>query len=279
MTKTKLFWIIATIITLLSATYQRVTGPTYPLSGKAQIENKLISYKFERSHDTDSDYILSIEAGDRTIKGILFWRRYKFDKSFTPIEMKPGGSNHLEATIPRQMAAGKIEYYVKLYRRDSAINLPEDSHVVIRFKDPVPIWILIPHVLAMFISMLLATRTGLEFFNKEPKLKKYTLLTIGVLFVGGFILGPIMQKFAFGEFWTGIPFGFDLTDNKTLIAMAGWLIALFMLNKSANPKRWVLFASILMLLVYMIPHSVLGSELDYNKTEKENQLIEDTQRK
>ena len=279
MKRTILFWIIAFIITIASAIYQRMTGPSYPLTGQTQFDSKMISYKFERSHNTDTDYVLSIDTGDSTISGALFWRKYKFSKDFSVTKMISNGTGNLEASLLKQPAAGKLEYYVKLFRGDSSIQLPEDKHVVIRFKDPVPVGVLIPHVLAMFISMLLATRTGLECFKKEPSLKKYTLWTIGVLFIGGFILGPIMQKYAFGEFWTGFPFGFDLTDNKTLIAFIGWLIAFFMLKKSQNPKRWVLFAALLMLTVYLIPHSVLGSELDYSKLENEKQSIENTQQK
>ena len=39
------------------------------------------------------------------------------------------------------------------------------------------------------------------------------------------ILGPIVQYYAFGDLWTGIPFGWDLTDNKTLIALIFWILA------------------------------------------------------
>jgi cytochrome bd-type quinol oxidase subunit 2 len=147
------------------------------------------------------------------------------------------------------------------------MKLPPDQNVVIRFKGDVPIFILIPHIIAMFGAMLLSTRTGLEFFKKEPELKKLTYWTIGFLFIGGFILGPLVQEYAFGALWTGFPFGHDLTDNKTLIAMLGWLGALFMYRKSREPKRWALFAALLLLIVYMIPHSLLGSELDYSKQE------------
>jgi hypothetical protein len=146
--------------------------------------------------------------------------------------------------------------------------------VVIRFKGDVPIFIIIPHVILIFMAMLFSTRTGLEFFNKEPNYKKLAYWTFGLLILGGMIFGPIMQKYAFGEFWTGIPFGIDLTDNKTLIAVIGWIIALVAIKKSANPKRWVIFASILMFIVYLIPHSVLGSELDYNEMDKQKNKIE-----
>ena len=90
------------------------------------------------------------------------------------------------------------------------------------------------------------------------------------------IFGPIMQKYAFGEFWTGVPFGIDLTDNKTLIAVIGWIIALIAIKKSSNPKGWIIFASVLMFIIYLIPHSVLGSELDYNEIDKQKNKIENS---
>lgn len=83
-----------------------------------------------------------------------------------------------------------------------------------------------------------------------------------------------MQKYAFGEYWTGFPYGIDLTDNKTLLAVIGWLIALVALKKSAKPRFWILFASIFMFIIYLIPHSVLGSELDYNEMDRQQNKIE-----
>jgi hypothetical protein len=122
--------------------------------------------------------------------------------------------------------------------------------------------------------MLFSTRTGLEFFNKEPNYKKLSYWTFGLLVLGGLIFGPIVQKYAFGEYWTGFPFGIDLTDNKTLIAAIGWIIALIAIVKTSNPKKWVIFASVLMFIVYLIPHSVLGSELDYNELDNQKNKIE-----
>jgi len=271
MTKAKsfLFWFLALLITISSAVYQRITGPTYPLKGEIKFEsskkseNKTIKYKLERSYSSNQNYTISIKTDDESIKGILYWRRYKFDKDYNTVEMK--GEKILSAELPKQPPAGKLEYFIELKKGDKKIFIPENRTVVIRFKGDVPELILIPHIILMFISMLFSTRAAFEFFNNQPKLKFYSLATIISLFIGEFILGPLMQFYAFGEFWTGIPFGFDLTDNKTLITMIGWLIAFYKIKKSDNPKKWVLFASILMFIVYLIPHSVLGSELDYSK--------------
>jgi hypothetical protein len=79
-----------------------------------------------------------------------------------------------------------------------------------------------------------------------------------------------MQKFAFGAFWTGFPFGADLTDNKTMVALIGWIIALIAGRKSKSPRSWYLGAAILLLVVFLIPHSLLGSELDYSEVDTQN---------
>jgi hypothetical protein len=136
--------------------------------------------------------------------------------------------------------------------------------------------------------MLLSTRTGLEYFsakggyasgvNEGKKFKPLTILTFIFVIIGGFILGPIIQYYAFGAFWTGFPFGHDLTDNKILVGFIGWLLALVAIYKFKNPKRWIVFASILMFIIFLIPHSLLGSELDYNeldaKESQTNQTLE-----
>lgn len=272
--RTFLFWLLAFLITAATAIYQRATGPTYPVSGKQEFYGSQIEYKFKRSEDVGTDCLVEVKTEDAEIVGKVFWRRFKYDTEWNVVEMRRKDGS-LRAELPSQPAAGKLEYYVELYGGDIKTDLPADHTVVIRYKGAVPIWVLIPHVLFMFGAMLLSTRTGLEFFRKEPKLFKLTYWTIGFLAVGGFLLGPAVQWYAFDAWWTGFPFGMDLTDNKTLIAMIGWLFALYMMKKSPNPKKWALVGAVILLLVYMIPHSVLGSELDYSKIENQqnNEMI------
>jgi len=89
--------------------------------------------------------------------------------------------------------------------------------------------------------------------------------------VGGMILGPIVQKYAFGAYWTGFPWGYDLTDNKTLIMWVVWIAAAGALGWKARDAApgWrarftVLAAAVVMTGVYLIPHSLRGSQLDYD---------------
>jgi len=76
------------------------------------------------------------------------------------------------------------------------------------------------------------------------------------------IMGPLLQLYAFGDLWTGIPFGWDLTDNKTLIAYVAWIVALIMNRKGVN-YRWIIVATIVTLIIFSIPHSMFGSEFNY----------------
>ena len=118
----------------------------------------------------------------------------------------------------------------------------------------------------MVLTVIWSMATILFALAKIPVYKTYVGITIIFLILGGFILGPIVQKFSFGQFWTGWPFGDDLTDNKTLFALIAFLAAWFLRKKSYG--RWLAIgAAVVMLAVYLIPHSMNGSELDVDTGE------------
>jgi hypothetical protein len=125
----------------------------------------------------------------------------------------------------------------------------------------------------MFFAMLIGVRAGLAaIFSPEP-MRRLAWVSLAVMTAGGMILGPIAQKYAFGAFWTGFPFGYDLTDNKVLIMWLVWVAACAVVG--LRPKRHervsrsaVTLAALVMLVVYVIPHSAQGSELDYEQLDR-----------
>jgi hypothetical protein len=269
MKQSLLFWILAFFITVGSAIYQRRTGPTYPFDGTIILNGKVIHYQLERSHAGETNHPVKIETNDASVSGYVEWKRFKTSDDWTKVLMAYN-NGVLSASLPRQPLAGKLEYRVTLQNAQHTITLPEKNAVVIRFRGDVPATILIIHVALMFIGLIFSTRAGLEFFSKQPKLETYIVWTIGLFAIGGLIFGPLVQKYAFGTYWTGLPFGTDLTDNKTAVMVLVWIIAAIALKKFKNPKRWALAAAILTLIVYLIPHSVLGSEIDYSKTNRQH---------
>ncbi|NQV29595.1 MAG: hypothetical protein HQ508_01790 [Candidatus Marinimicrobia bacterium] len=262
-----ILWALAILITLASVVYQRKTGPTYPVTGELNLAGKLVSFHLPRSQNTGTSAEINLSAAKPDFNATLRWKRFKSndDWRLTPFLMVDG---HLRANLPSQPPAGKIIYEVNLRTVEGKwVSLTKEP-VIIRFKGPVPAAVLIPHILFMFTAMLMATRTGMAAYVESPATLKYTLFTGLFLFLGGIILGPLVQKYAFDAYWTGWPWGTDLTDNKTAIAFLAWIVAAWRQKKTGNAKVWIITAAVITLAVYLIPHSAFGSELDYSQIEQ-----------
>lgn len=269
--KNILLWVIAIILTLGLVVYQRSTGPSYPIGGSVNIDNEVIKYKLIRTFGEDGDALVEIYTDNNEITGSMTQKRFKsYDDWSTDIMNRKEG--RLVGVIPHQPPAGKVEYTITLHHNNIDYIL-NDEPAIIRFRGAVPWTILSPHIFFMFFSLLFGLRVGLELFFRRVDTKYYTGVVIITLFLGGLILGPIVQKYAFDAYWTGWPFGHDLTDNKTLFTFIFWVIAWFVLRKKPQNRLWPLIAVIAMIAVYLIPHSVLGSEIDHTKEEKQNTEI------
>lgn len=262
--RTTLLWILAIIITLSSVVYQRLTGPTHPIRGSVEIDGETVQFKLLRTHDSTDDAKMELHVPSTGISGEINWRRYLSLDPWRTEALRREGDNLIIA-VPKQPAAGKVMYRISLIDRKNKKHFLTDESVIIRFKDPVPNVFLIPHIIFMFAGMLLAARTGFEALAKGDITYKLTLWTIILLSLGGIIFGPIVQKYAFGEFWTGWPFGHDLTDTKTAASLIFWILTLWRTRTIGKGRIWVIAAAAVTLLIYLLPHSMLGSELDYTK--------------
>jgi hypothetical protein len=257
-----LFWILAFIITAASAIYQRRTGPTYPVSGKAVLTNGGVRFELPRSAEITSDREVSLEVPDTQVGGRLLYKRFNTDDPWTEVAMARR-EKKLVGYLPRQPMAGKLAYKIVLTDGGKDIALKGGEPIVIRFKGHAPIGLLLAHILVIFGAMLFSTRTGIAALDSKADPRRLAVWTAVLFFIGGFILGPLMQKFAFDSWWTGFPLGKDLTDSKTLFAMLAWVVALVAGRGGRKNRGWVLAASIVTLIVFLIPHSLLGSELQY----------------
>ncbi len=270
-----LLWVGAFLIMAGAAIHQRRTGPTYPLRGEVAVGADAYRYRLVRSHETTGRARVALPQPGAGSSGTMTYRRYptRDDFATVPLAVEAGEDGpELAAYLPVQPAAGKLEYYVELETADGAVRIPReaegDANIILRYKDPVPAPLLIAHVVAMFFTVLIGMRTGLGALFAPDNLRALVWTTLVGMTVGGLVLGPFVQKYAFGEYWTGFPWGYDLTDNKLLIMWAVWVAAASALG--VKPKRrtgpgraTVGAAALVMTVVYLIPHSMRGSELDY----------------
>jgi hypothetical protein len=254
-------WAAAIVLTAAAMVYQNLTGPTHPLRAVVTDQTGTThAVRLPRSHGGAGGCAVKLVIPEPSFSGTLVYRRYPTQEAWQrlPMERK---SDTLTAVLPHQLPAGKLEYHVMLTSNGQTVRLPAEKQAIIRFRGAVPASIIIPHASLMFLAMLLANVTLLLALFGFNKFRTYAWITTAVLVAGGLILGPMVQKYAFGQYWTGFPNGFDLTDNKTLIAFIFWAFALA-LNLRKSRRFPVILAGIVMLVVFSIPHSARGSERD-----------------
>ena len=253
--KKSVYWLLAIVITLVLSIYQRMTGPTYPKRMTVELKGESYKIKLPRS-GVQHDEMVTLKGIPSDVSSQIHYRRYPSADEYTTADFVWKDSVW-QVVLPVQPVAGKLQYYITVVGKDYL----KDEPVVIRFRNDVPASILVPHILLMFAAMLFAVYTFLLVVTR----RKYSLwlkITIGTLFVGGFILGPLVQHAAFGPWWAGFPYGTDLTDNKTLISFLFFIVALATLRWKYN--KWVVgLAVLVMIVIFSIPHSTYGSEYDY----------------
>ncbi len=256
-------WILALLLTLASAVFQRLTGPTHPARGTVDVGGTKVKLRLLRSHGGEGDQPVVVRVADPAVSGSVAWRRYPTSDPFAVLPMVREGEV-LMAALPHQPPAGKLEYQVRLSKGDANAEFPQRPAIT-RFKGAVSPVILVPHIFAMFTGMLVANAAGLLALRGERKLLRISLVVIVLLCIGGLFLGPLVQKQAFDAYWTGWPFGGDLTDNKTAVAVLAWVVAAGFARSGRGARTAVVVAAVVTLAVFMVPHSAWGSQVDWSK--------------
>jgi hypothetical protein len=275
-----LLWSAAVALSVACFVFQNRTGPTYPLEGRFDTGRGPVDFKFLRSEEIGT--ALQIMLRDPVPAGVtakVRFRRYKSNDAWSEVAMQPGvfkfrrrGSvdevKGLGVALPSLAErAGKYEYFVLIDAGTGPRSVTGERAIYARYKAPVPHAVLLVHILVVFLSMTLALRTGLEAVRGGDG-RRLLWATIVSLLAGAFVMGPVVQKYAFGVWWSGVPFGWDWTDNKVLVELAAWALAVAVGASGRHPRRAraaVLFAAVVTLAVYFIPHSVFGSEYDYTR--------------
>lgn len=263
------------------ARFQRITGPTYLLSGEVKFDRQTIRYELNRSQELTRDHPelwnlpVEIKVADSEAQGVVFWKRYKLDEPLHSLLMARAGDT-LRAFLPHQPPAGKLEYFIVLGRpgTNETLKIPSEEPVVARFKGWVPLWALLPHIALLFAGLLLAARLALAAVF-GGRIGVLLWLAFSLFIVGGLIFGPIVQKYAFGAFWTGWPFGDDWTDNKTAFMVAAWIPALWLMRRQLvkQARIWTLIAMVVTFAVYLVPHSMHGSAINYSQLDRDSLRI------
>ena len=273
---TIVLWVIAVLVTGASLLWQDQTGPTYPLSGAVQTAKGPVQFEFLRSETIGTDLkVLMFDPVPQGVSARVRFRRYTTNDAWSELPLTRGtfefsrrGSvtkvTGIGAELPSlHERAGKYEYFVDISDGSGAsFSVTGDKAILARYKGDVPMPVLAVHILVIFLAMLFAVRATLEAVI-DGNYKWMLWATLVAFFLGAFVLGPLVQWYAFRVWWSGFPFGGDWTDNKVVVELLAWIVAVAM-NWGKRRNRWVVVgAGLVTLAVYFIPHSIFGSEYRY----------------
>lgn len=256
-----IIWFLSFTITIFIAIYQRITGPTYPVKGKIDINGKNVRYYLPRSCTIKKDDCIA-RIYIPGLDGYLLYKRYNVNEDFKKVNiLTDRGFSYfrLNSDFPK---AAKIEYEVYIRNGDGYFKL-NPGRIILRFKGDVSSILLFFHIAFMFLFMLFSTYIFLE-LNINQNLNRKIFYLNYFFMVAGVLSGTIVQFYAFDKFWSGFPVGNDLTDNKSLVMFILWTLTMFSVLRSKDSRKLLNFSFIMTMLVYLIPHSLFGSEYDFS---------------
>ena len=202
-----------------------------------------------------------------------------------PMKRAPDQKDVFTASLPHYPKATKAWYYIEAVKMTSdgevRITLPDDSQpdfepILLKYEGVVPLYIIIPHVSCNFAAIFFAALTlfsAIDVRRGKRTIKqaiKFPLITFILLFLGFVPFGIGMNWFAFGVIWEAVPFGRDVTDNKSQIILLFWLTTLILTKgtllgrgeeKNLVSERgyfaMVIVTMIVTIAMYAIPHSFI----------------------
>jgi hypothetical protein len=241
-----------------------------------QENSLLVKYKHDRDHSENQNKLIFLEAYSKFgIKEITL--NYKFPYGefknipFTQYKNTP----YFFAIIPGNKKGERSFFYITaIDNKGHKVILPKQkekkkiNYYQLKFEGKPSFILKLLHVMLMFTSLIILIHALYYSFsyliNKDenaiPKLKNLPFWWIIIFFITGFPIGWLIAWQTFGKAWTGIPFGWDITDNKTLLILIYWLgIFIPFKFKKLSPSimaKLIIVGTIFTLALFIIPHSI-----------------------
>lgn len=244
-----ILWIAAAVITFLAGYLHSRLNEFYPVSGSFGIDGKEIGYKLDKAFYGKDDYKFIITTEIDSLKGNINWKKNGAAKWNTlPLI---NNTNVLKGRIPRQKPLTKIEYLIKLnYNKKLYSILPGNRPIEMIFFGQVPASINIFFLFTLFGGLVLAVRTGLEYFHFPGKMKTLEIFTLIFFIVNVFAFHPLKKTYELGMVGQGsIPIT-EMFSLSSILLFVIWAAATALIFNTKNYKIWAIPAAALTLIVY-----------------------------
>jgi len=274
--KKRLAGVIIIVITLIA--FSGLVGIMIaPREKNAEMWGIKLSHIEETDGRADRPHLVLVkavsEAGDSLTVKVHYYRGGEFH---TLKMQRLMGTNYYGVEIPGDKLGQRNYYYIEaLSSSGSRVVLPKSAddsfdseydYFKIRYEGQATFILLLLHIVLMMAALLLLIHALYYALNylytgeREEAIVRSVNLGTLIFFITGFPIGWIIEKQVLGNYWEGIPFGWDITDSKTLIILVLWLVFIILKWRgkisSRLYARWVIISTIITIGLFLLPHSI-----------------------
>jgi len=244
-----ILWTAAVVITFVAGFLQSRLSGGYPVSGSFGIEGKETGYKLDRVYYGNDDYSFFLRTESDSLTGDVYWKTEGSSSWNSSALAKKG--EIISGSIPHQKPGSKIIYYLKLDHNGKEYIIPgKDESVTMTSYGKVPGTINFYYWATLLGAVLLAVRTGLEYFRFPGNLKKIEIFTLIAVISNVFVFNPVRMTYKLGSVGKSVISLSEMFPISSIVLLAVWIIATALIFNTKNFRIWAPAAAILTLLIF-----------------------------
>ncbi len=244
-----ILWTAAAVITFVAGFLQSRLSSEYPVSGSFGIEEKETGYKLDRVYYGNDAYRFFLKTESDSLTGTVFWKN-KGSSSWNSSELSQK-AEIVSGSIPQQEPGSKVSYYIKLHHNGKEYIIPgKGEGIIMTFYRKVPGSINFYYWATLLVAILLAVRTGLEYFRFPGNLKKIEIFTLIAVIANVFVFNPVRMTYKFGSVGKSVISLTAMFPLSSVLLLATWIIATALIFNTKNFRIWAPAAAILTILIF-----------------------------
>lgn len=248
-----ILWIAAAVITFLAGFLQSRVSNEYPVSGSFGIDGKEIGYKLDKVCYSNNDYKFFLKSEIDGLSGSVYWKANDAEE-WSSSELNDS-SEILSGKIPNYGPLANIEYFIKVDYKNKSYNIPPDNKpVIMTFYGKIPVSINFYYLFTLFGALLLAIRTGLEYFQIPGKMKKLNVFTLIFVVVNVFAFHPLRTTYKLGAIGKSVIPISQMFQFPSILLLLTWILATALIFNTKNFRIWAPTAAVLTIFIYELGH-------------------------
>lgn len=249
--KTVILWLGAVVITFLTGYIYNITDENYPISGTIGVEGKKVSYMFEKTHYGPDPFTIIIRTDNPRITGLILWQPEPDKGRWLVIEMT-NEEKILKGEIPFKSPLKQIKYRVSVADEKKEYQLAGGLSIPLTFFAKVPVPVKLFNGFLLYLIIFLSVRTGLEAFNTNQKIKKFSFITVSASLLFTAMIHPLYLSYKYGYINHEVPPIGNLFPVYSILILGVWILFTVFHFKVKNPKPLAAASMLITIAVYLL---------------------------